>query len=134
MRNPFKSIVVRSVETLYALEEAIRIIEHLEMPEAPAVDYSIKPGTGHGCTEAPRGILYHRYTIDAQGIIQQARIVPPTSQNQKTIENDLYHYVSGHLDLPKEELTWQCEQTIRNYDPCISCATHFLRLEIEEVE
>ncbi len=131
VRNPFKSIIVRSVETLYAIDEAIRIIETLEPPSSPAVDYTVRAGTGHGCTEAPRGILYHRYTIDEKGIIQSAKIVPPTSQNQKTIEDDLYHYVSRHLDLPKADLTWQCEQAIRNYDPCISCATHFLKLEIE---
>jgi coenzyme F420-reducing hydrogenase alpha subunit len=88
--------------------------------------------TGYGCTEAPRGILYHRYTLDEQGIIRNAKIVPPTSQNQKTIERDLGHFIPPRVALPKEKLTWQCEQAIRNYDPCISCAVHFLKLKIEE--
>ena len=76
-------------------------------------------------TEAPRGILYHRYHIDEQGLILDAKIVPPTSQNQKTIENDLWKFVPKYVDLPLDRLTWQCEQAIRNYDPCISCVTHF---------
>ena len=89
--------------------------------------------TGYACTEAPRGILYHRYALDDEGSIREARIIPPTSQNQKTIEDDLRQYVEQHLGLDEEQLTWQCEQAIRNYDPCISCATHFLKLQIERV-
>jgi coenzyme F420-reducing hydrogenase alpha subunit len=86
---------------------------------------------GHGCSEAPRGILYHRYRLAEDGTILDARIVPPTSQNQKTIENDLWGFVPEHIDLPHDKLTWQCEQIIRNYDPCISCSTHFLTLHID---
>lgn len=130
-RNPFQSIVVRSVETVYACDEALRIIDAYEPPEKSAVEVEPRAATGYGCTEAPRGILYHRYKIDAQGNILDAKIVPPTSQNQKTIEQDLWHFVPQHLDLPPEKLQWQCEQAIRNYDPCISCATHFLKLEID---
>jgi coenzyme F420-reducing hydrogenase alpha subunit len=132
--NPFKSIIVRSVETLYACEEALRIIRQYEMPEAPAVPVEPRAGIGHGCTEAPRGILYHYYRIDDKGRIIDARIIPPTSQNQKTIEDDLRSFVPPRLKLKQEQLTWQCEQAIRNYDPCISCATHFLKLEIEDSE
>ena len=130
-RNPFQSIIVRSVETVYACDEALRIIEEYEMPDRPAVEVQPRAGTGYGCTEAPRGILYHRYTIDKNGIILDAKIVPPTSQNQKTIEADVDHFVRQNMTLPDDRLTWLCEQAIRNYDPCISCATHFLRLHIE---
>ncbi len=130
-RNPFKSIIIRSVEVLYACDEALRILENYEMPDRPFVEIEPKTGTGYGCTEAPRGILYHRYSIDDSGKILDAQIVPPTSQNQKTIENDLKEFVPKYLDLPDAELTWQCEQAIRNYDPCISCATHFLKLEVD---
>ena len=126
--NPFRSITVRAIETLYACQEALRIIEQFEMPEKPFVDVQPREGTGYGCTEAPRGILYHKYRMDANGIIQEAKIVPPTSQNQKQIENDLFSFVSKNINLPTDELTWKCEQTVRNYDPCISCATHFLKL------
>ena len=82
-------------------------------------------------SEAPRGLLYHRYRIDGQGTIMEAQIVPPTSQNQASIEEDLTHLIGGWLDLPDDELRHRCEQTVRNYDPCISCATHFLDLRID---
>jgi sulfhydrogenase subunit alpha len=129
--NPFKSIIVRAVEVLHACEEALQIIDAYEAPQQSAVDVRPHQATGYGCTEAPRGILYHRYRIDEQGVILNAKIVPPTSQNQKTIENDLWKFVPKYLNLPVDQLTWQCEQAIRNYDPCISCATHFLKLKIE---
>jgi coenzyme F420-reducing hydrogenase alpha subunit len=129
-RNPFKSIVVRAVELVFACHEALRIIEGYERPDPPAVEVVPRDGTGHGASEAPRGMLYHRYRIGADGLVQAARIVPPTSQNQKTIENDLWHFIPTVADLPKDELTWKCEQAIRNYDPCISCATHFLKLDL----
>jgi sulfhydrogenase subunit alpha len=129
--NPFKSIIVRSVETLYACEEALRIIAEYQEPDGAAIKVQPRAGTGYACTEAPRGILYHRYRIDDKGTILDAKIIPPTSQNQKTIEQDLRQFVPPRLKLTQEQLTWQCEQAIRNYDPCISCATHFLRLDIK---
>ena len=86
---------------------------------------------GYSATEAPRGLLYHRYTIDDAGIIRDANIVPPTSQNQKTIEDDLRRVVATRLDQTNEEIQYVSEQAIRNYDPCISCSTHFLKLEID---
>ena len=130
-RNPFRSIVVRGVETVFAMAEALRIIDAYEPPERPAVEVVPGAGTGHGCTEAPRGILYHRYTLDRAGLIQRAKIVPPTAQNQKTIEDDVRACVTENLALPDDALQWRCEQAIRNYDPCISCATHFLKLRVE---
>ena len=130
-RNPFRSIIVRAVEVLWACDEALRILENYEPPDAPAVEVTPRAGIGYSATEAPRGLLYHRYRIDERGLIQDAKIVPPTSQNQKTIENDLRRFVPPRIDLPDDELTWQCEQAVRNYDPCISCATHFLKLKIE---
>jgi sulfhydrogenase subunit alpha len=130
-RNPFRSIVVRSIELVYAADEALRLIAEYEEPDAPAVELEPRGGVGYGCTEAPRGILYHRYRIDDEGTILDAKIVPPTSQNQRTIEEDLRGVVERSLDMPDEDLTLLCEQTIRNYDPCISCATHFLKLEVE---
>lgn len=130
-RNPFRSIIVRTIEILYACDEALRLIEEYEMPDRPAVEVPPREGVGYAWTEAPRGMLYHRYAIDAGGTIREAKIVPPTSQNQKAIESDLYHFVQQHVALPEDQLTWRCEQATRNYDPCISCATHFLKLHIE---
>jgi coenzyme F420-reducing hydrogenase alpha subunit len=131
-RNPFRSILVRAVEIVYACDEALRLIAAYEEPDQPALAVEPRAGTGRACTEAPRGTLYHRFTIDEQGIIEDAKIVPPTSQNQKAIEGDLAHFAQRHLVLPKDELTLRCEQVIRNYDPCISCATHFLELHVED--
>jgi coenzyme F420-reducing hydrogenase alpha subunit len=130
-RNPFRSIVVRSVEILYACDEALRLIGDYEPPDAPSVDVPRTAGEGAWATEAPRGLLYHRYRLDNRGDIAEAKIVPPTSQNQPVIEDDLRRFVPAHLDLPQADLRWRCEQIVRNYDPCISCATHFLRLEID---
>jgi sulfhydrogenase subunit alpha len=131
VRNPFKSIVVRAVELVHAVEEAQRIIEEYQPPEEPAVPITVRAGVGHGATEAPRGLLYHRYEIDADGAIVDAQIVPPTAQNQLVIEEDLREVLGANLDLPDDRLQWRLEKTIRNYDPCISCATHFLRLEVD---
>ena len=130
-RNPFKSIIVRALETLFACEEAIRIIENYRPEGPPFVPYRVRAGVGHGCSEAPRGSLYHRYEIDAGGLIREARIVPPTAQNQKTIESDLLGVVRQYITADAGELQHRCEQTVRNFDPCISCATHFLKLEID---
>jgi sulfhydrogenase subunit alpha len=129
--NPYQSIVVRAVEVLHACEEALRIIEAYEEPDAPALDVEPRAGVGFAATEAPRGLLYHRYAVAADGSIEEARIVPPTSQNQASIEEDLASFVEGFLDLPDRDLQHRCEQTVRNYDPCISCAAHFLRLDVD---
>lgn len=130
-RNGFKSIIVRCVEVFYACEQALRLIREYQRPDSPAVEAEPADSEGHGCTEAPRGLLYHRYRVSGDGSILEAQIVPPTSQNQRAIEDDLWEFVPPRLDLHKDELTHQCEQLIRNYDPCISCATHFLDLQLE---
>jgi coenzyme F420-reducing hydrogenase alpha subunit len=130
-RNPFRSIVVRSVEILYALDEALRLIAAYEEPDAPAVEVPPRAGTGCGWTEAPRGLCWHRYRLDEDGTILEARIVPPTSQNQASIEADLRGFLAGNLELENDRLRHLCEQAIRNHDPCISCATHFLTLEVD---
>ena len=129
--NPFRSIIVRAVEILYACDEALRLIGDYEPPDPPYVEVPPREAAGFGCTEAPRGLIYHRYRISADGTIADAKIVPPTSQNQQAIEDDLRDVVGRYAHLDDEPLRDLCEQTIRNYDPCISCATHFLRLEVD---
>jgi len=130
--NPFNAIVARSVEILFALEEALRLIQRYDPSHEPSVPVAPRAGSGMACTEAPRGLLYHRYAVDEDGIIREAKIVPPTSQNQRRIEDDLRAFVPQVLNLSSKEAAWACERVIRCYDPCISCATHFLRLEISE--
>lgn len=129
-RNPFRSIIVRAVEMAYACEEALRIIDGWTDGAAPAVDVPARAGVGCGASEAPRGTIFHRYALAADGIITDARIVPPTSQNQASIEADLRVAATAWSDLDDHALTHRCEHAIRNYDPCISCATHFLDLRV----
>jgi len=130
-RNPFRSIVVRAVEIVCAIEEALRLIDAYQPPDRPFAEGAPRAGTGHGVSEAPRGVLYHRYELDEAGIVRSARIVPPTSQNQAAIQDDLRGFVQDRLELDDERLTRECEQAIRNYDPCISCAAHFLSLRVD---
>ncbi len=132
IRNPFMSIVVRALEILLAVDEALRLIAAYEPPSRPAVDYEPRAGIGAAITEAPRGILYHRYETDADGMIRHATIIPPTSQNQAQIESDLLGLAPALVKLPNKEAGLQAERLIRSYDPCISCATHFLKLAVEE--
>ena len=129
--NPFRSIVVRAVELVFACEEALRILHDYREASPACLAVLPREGRGRACTEAPRGLLFHRYDLDRDGTIRDARIVPPTSQNLATIEDDLHGFAQAHLGLPRERLQWQCEQVVRNHDPCISCATHFVRIETD---
>jgi hydrogenase maturation protease len=140
--NPCRSVIVRAVEVVHALSTAIDLIEDWnpgsDLPASVPVPPPVVETVGHGITEAPRGLLYHRYGIDSAGNVTGARIVPPTSQNQSTIEHDLWHVAEGMLaeagdptNLDDDELRHRCEVAIRNHDPCISCATHFLDLSVE---
>jgi sulfhydrogenase subunit alpha len=102
-----------AVELVYACDEALRLIEHYEPPDPPSVDVPPSAATGYGCTEAPRGLIYHRY-----------------SQNQRVIKTDLREFAGPRLDVPHDRLTWECEQAVRNHDPCISCSAHFLDVRV----
>ncbi len=132
--NPFLSIVVRAIELRYACDEALRLIAAYQPPDPPAASVAPAPCgvVGYGATEAPRGLLYHRYRILADGIIEDAKIVPPTAQNQRAIEADLREFAAARLHLPGDQLARECEQVIRGYDPCISCAAHFLDLRVRQ--
>ncbi|MEI7547190.1 MAG: nickel-dependent hydrogenase large subunit, partial [Actinomycetota bacterium] len=129
-RNPFRSILVRAIETVHACEVAVAIAEGYVPPARSFVPVQPRAAVGCGWSEAPRGMLWHRYAIDADGRIAEAQIVPPTSQNQPSIEHDLMHLVEHSLHLDDAALEHLCEQAVRNYDPCISCATHFLDMRV----
>ena len=132
LKNNFKSILARAVETIAAYEEAVEIVKSYNAaPSGSRVAFDPHAGTGCHVTEAPRGLLYHRYRIGDDGLIAEAKIVPPTSQNQGQIEADLRQFVPRVASLDDASATHKCEHMIRNYDPCISCATHFLQLTIE---
>jgi len=130
-RNPAKSIIARALEMLLAFEESLRIIESYELPALPAVEFQPSAGFGLAITEAPRGILMQSYETDAEGLIRKVAIVPPTSQNQGQMEHDLLQLAPYLVDLTEAEAALRAEKVIRHYDPCISCATHFLKLKME---
>ncbi|MGI1661481.1 Ni/Fe hydrogenase subunit alpha [Palleronia sp. KMU-117] len=132
-RNPFKSIIVRMIEVQFACLEALRLARAYAAPVPAHLEAAPRAGEGFGCTEAPRGICHHTYVLDDEARILSATIVPPTSQNQPQIEVDLRRVIEAALDLDDAALQRRCEQAIRNYDPCISCATHFLKLTVERV-
>jgi coenzyme F420-reducing hydrogenase alpha subunit len=134
VRNPYRSIVVRAVELVHAFADAIDLIDAYAPIEPPGVELVPRDAVGFGCSEAPRGACWHRYEVRADGTVAAAKIVPPTSQNQARIERDLVALAPELLALPHAEATHRCEQLIRSYDPCISCATHFLRLDIQRTE
>lgn len=130
-RNPFHSLVARAVEVLLAVELAESLLSDYVEPAASKVSVKPQRGLGFGATEAPRGLLWHRYELDDAGCLLAARIVPPTSQNQARIEADLRQSLEAlGLDESDETLRQRGELVIRSYDPCISCATHFLRLSV----
>jgi coenzyme F420-reducing hydrogenase alpha subunit len=131
VNNPFRSIVVRAVEMVHATATCLELADGYRPPVPPHVDAPVRAGEGHGASEAPRGLLYHRYVLDQNGLITDAAIVPPTSQNQLRIEDDLRALIPTILDLPDDQVRVMLEQAIRNYDPCISCATHFLTVNLE---
>jgi sulfhydrogenase subunit alpha len=129
--NPFHGIVARGLELVHAFEEALDIVKTYKPPRPSRIAYDRRSGVGCAATEAPRGLLYHRYALDDGGLVTEAKIVPPTSQNQGQIEDDLRHWLPRILDRDEEQMTRSCEHLVRNYDPCISCSTHFLRLTID---
>ena len=124
------AIIARSIEVVHAFEEAIEIVQNYSPLVPPSISYEYKAGTGCAATEAPRGMIYHRYEMTDTGLVSESKIVPPTSQNQKQIERDLHDFLPGLLDRPDQEIAAACETLIRTYDPCISCSTHFLKLTV----
>jgi coenzyme F420-reducing hydrogenase alpha subunit len=132
IKNPYRSLIARAVELMQAYEEAIQLVKGYKPEGRPHVELKLKAGEGSGATEAPRGLLYHRYQIDENGLVQFAKITPPTAQNLPRIEADLFAMAPKIVKMPEAEATLTAEHLVRSYDPCISCATHFLKLNIKE--
>jgi coenzyme F420-reducing hydrogenase alpha subunit len=130
-RNPYKSIVARCLEIVECYEEALAILRNGRLSGPPRATYSVRASQGASATEAPRGLLYHRYVIDDQGRVTLANIVPPTSQNQSQIEDDLWSVLPSMLQDEDGQIAVACERLVRSYDPCISCSTHFLKVNVE---
>jgi coenzyme F420-reducing hydrogenase alpha subunit len=126
--NPYAGIIARAVELVHACEEGLQLIDTYKEPVPPSIEYTVRASEGCAATEAPRGLLYHRYRINEQGLVQFAKIVPPTAQNYRRMEDDLRLLIPNFLEKTDAELLASCERLVRNYDPCISCSTHFLKL------
>jgi coenzyme F420-reducing hydrogenase alpha subunit len=127
--------LAQAIETLHSIDHAVEIIENLKVKPVPADKLTQKAGEGVGVIEAPRGTLYHYVKLDDAGNVLDAEVVVPTAQNQINIENDIRHLVQEHLDKDGENLDqdlvrFEIEKLIRAYDPCMSCATHFLKLNL----
>jgi coenzyme F420-reducing hydrogenase alpha subunit len=129
-KNPYRGIIARAIEVVHAYEEALAIIDSYRRPDPCRIEYGYRDASGCAATEAPRGMLYHRYAVGADGVIREAKIVPPTSQNQWQIETDLRALLPNVLDQSDQRVAQACEELVRSYDPCISCATHFLRVNV----
>jgi len=134
LSNPYKSLVARAIETVEVFERAIHLIRQYAPGGPSASELTLKAGSGAAASEAPRGLLYHRYNLDANGLVEQAKIVPPTAQNLGRMEADLWQLAPQLLAMPHEEATLAAEHLLRAYDPCISCATHFLKLKVYDAK
>jgi len=134
LNNPYKGLLARAIETAEAFDQIIKLINAYDPTGESTVEYKVKAGRGAVATEAPRGLLYHRYTLTEEGKVLNAKIVPPTAQNLARMESDLWQLVPQVLQKEHEEATLDCEHLVRSYDPCLSCATHFLTLKVEELE
>jgi len=132
-QNIFHNNLAQALEILHCLDDSIDILKKLEIKDEKPVPYTMKAGTGTGVIEAPRGTLYHRYSFDDTGKIIKGDIIVPTGQNQICIEKSLWDFAQKNLDLPEEKLSHEMEKLVRAYDPCMSCASHFLKLKIEQI-
>jgi sulfhydrogenase subunit alpha len=134
LTNPYKGLIARAIELVHFYEEAIQLVKAYD-PSGPAHrKLNLRAGEGCGMSEAPRGLLYHRYKVDENGRIKFAKITPPTAQNLPRIEQDLLALAPQLVKMEQEQATITAEHLVRSYDPCISCATHFLKLKIENLD
>lgn len=121
--NPFLNNLAQALEIVHGVSELIELLDELS-PERPWVDIKVKEGEGSALTEAPRGLLYHYYSLDRMGIVTRANIVTPTAHNFLSLEENLRKLVKEHIDEPRKEITLKCEMLVRAYDPCFSCSVH----------
>jgi sulfhydrogenase subunit alpha len=134
--NPFMITVVQLIETVHAIEDSINIINQIISSGLKEEENKIKvrAGRGIGAVEAPRGILFHDYTYDENGILTKANCIIPTNQNHKNIQKDMEALAPSILNRPEDEIQHTLEMLVRAYDPCISCSTHLLKLLVKKTD
>ncbi|MFO7991268.1 MAG: Ni/Fe hydrogenase subunit alpha [Thermoplasmata archaeon] len=135
--NPFMNNVAQLVETVHSVEDSINIIDKImdrglqeqEAYHQPEID--VKAGRGISAVEVPRGILFHDYTYDDDGVCTEANCIIPTNQNHANIQQDMEKLVPTILDKPEKDIELTLEMLVRAYDPCISCSTHYVDVKFE---
>ena len=133
-KNPFMNNVAQAIELVHSFDHAISICESLDPVEEKPVQPELKRARGVSAVEVPRGILFHDYTLDENGIIQHANIITPTAQNLKNMQDRIQDFIPGLLALKEEEkINLEIEKLIRAYDPCFSCSTHFLKVDWKHI-
>lgn len=131
--NIFHNNLAQAIEILHSVDDAMKILGANEFAPEPVTTKPPREAVGIGVIEAPRGTLYHKVELGDDGIIKRGEVVVPTGQNQVNMEEDIARLVEESLPTKsKEEIQFEIEKLIRAYDPCISCATHFLKVKWEE--
>lgn len=129
--NVYHNNLAQAIEILHSVDETIDMLRQASFREEKPTKLTMRAATGIGVVEAPRGTLYHKLEVDERGIVTKGEVIVPTGQNQLSIELDVGKYIQDNLDRPKAELALGCEKIIRAYDPCMSCASHFLEVNWE---
>lgn len=127
-RNIYHNNLAQAIEILHAIDRSIDILKTLTVITEKPAEITKRAGVGIGVIEAPRGLLYYKLTLDEKGIITDIQIIVPTGQNQLGISQSLFDYIQGNLTKDKEQLALDSEKIVRAYDPCMSCASHFLKV------
>jgi sulfhydrogenase subunit alpha len=127
--NIYHNNLAQAIEVLQCVDDAIDTLRDVELADEEPVRAPAQAGTGVGVIEAPRGLLYHMARVDEKGVIEDYDVIVPTAQNQLNIENDLRDYFEENLDRDEETLRYNAESIVRAYDPCMSCATNFLKID-----
>jgi len=134
--NPFMNNISQLVEIVDSVEDSIRLIDELEaaglksQPDYNKPEIKVKAGNGVGAVEVPRGILFHDYTYNEKGVCTKANCVIPTNQNHGNIQQDMKAILPQIVDKPQKEIELTLEMLVRAYDPCISCSTHVVKVNL----
>ena len=129
----FHNNLAQAIEILHSIDESIEILTTRTFVPEPLIKKPARDAVGIGVVEAPRGTLYHKIVVSADGTIKEGEVIVPTGQNQINIEQDIGRLVEDKLaqGVDREKLPMEMEKLIRAYDPCMSCAAHFLKVKWE---
>jgi len=132
-KNIFHNNLAQAIEILHAIDSSVEILQSLQITPEKPIPIVKKAGIGIGVIEAPRGLLFYKLVLNEKGTIEDIQIVVPTGQNQIDIEKSIFQYLTENMQKDKEILKAEIEKIVRSYDPCMSCASHFLKIKWNEV-